>query len=202
MRTALLCIDFTNDLVSKDGKLANLGFAEQVEKNNTLETVHRIQEHFREQGRLIVHMRSGFSSNYHEYPAKGSPMFGDIKGAEALIEGSKGFEFAEQVAPKEGEVKITKHRVSAFNRTRLDIVLRANKIEKLYIVGVGSDWSVDSTAWEAHDLDYDVHVVSDACVAEDESTNEVALKAISKIADVHTFAEMAVKLATTEDTDN
>lgn len=200
MRTALLCIDFTNEFINPEGKLSNEGYSEFAMKNDALDRIARIQDHFRDQGRMVIHMRTGFSDCYHEHYAK-SPLLGDLRKKEALVLGEFGTEFVSKVGPKPHEAIINKHRVSAFYRTRLDIILRTQDIETLYIIGVGTDTTIDATSWDAHDRDYDVHVISDACIATNDYDHAVGLKSIAKVAKVQTWAESAVKLATTSDDD-
>lgn len=200
MRTALLCIDFTNEFINPEGKLSAEGYSEFAMKNNSLDRIARIQEHFRDQERMVIHMRTAFSDTYHEH-CKFSPLMGNLREKKALILNEFGTEFVEQVGPKAHESIINKHRVSAFYRTRLDIILRTQDIKTLYIVGVGTDTTVDATSWDAHDRDYDVHVISDACVATNDYDHAVGLKSIAKVATVQTWAETAVKLATTSDDD-
>lgn len=198
MRTALLCIDLTNEFISPDGKLASEGYAEFAVKHDSLNRIARIQEHFREQDRLVIHMRTVYSENYHEH-YKYSPLLGGLRKKNALILGQYGTEFVTKVAPKDQEPIINKHRVNAFHRTRLDLILRTQDIQTLYIIGVGTDTTIDATVWDAHDRDYDVHVISDACIAANDYDNAVGLKSMEKVAKVQSWAETAVKLATTTD---
>lgn len=200
MRTALLCIDFTNEFVNPDGKLSAEGYSEFAMKNDALDRIARIQDHFRDQDRMVIHMRTGFSESYHEHYDR-SPLLGDVRKKEALVLGEFGTEFVAKVGPKTNEPIINKHRVSAFYRTRLDIILRTQDIQTLYIIGVGTDTTVDATAWDAHDRDYDVHVISDACVATNDYDHAVGLKSIAKVSQVQTWSETAVKLAMTTDED-
>lgn len=52
------------------------------------------------------------------------------------------------------------------------------------LLGVSTTWAVESTAREAHDRDYRVVVVEDACAARDEEQHVVAIKNLSVLATV------------------
>lgn len=53
------------------------------------------------------------------------------------------------IAPKEGEIVVTKHRVSAFAGTDLAMILRANEIDTLVLFGIATSGVVLSTLLEA-----------------------------------------------------
>ena len=67
------------------------------------------------------------------------------------------------VMPIDGEVVVGKHRVNALYGTGLDVVLRANDIETLIILGYATSGVVLSTLRYAADLDYRLVVVEDCC---------------------------------------
>lgn len=67
------------------------------------------------------------------------------------------------VKPTEGEVVVGKHRVNALYGTDLDMILRANNIETLIILGYATSGVVLSTVRYAADADYRLIVVEDCC---------------------------------------
>lgn len=69
----------------------------------------------------------------------------------------------EQIAPEPGDIIVRKTRVGAFSTTDLDDRLRARGITTLVLAGVSTSGVVLSTVREAHDRDYRVLVLSDAC---------------------------------------
>ncbi|MDD9912467.1 MAG: cysteine hydrolase [Alphaproteobacteria bacterium] len=194
MPIALLCIDLVNDLAHKDGKLAEKGYADFAEQNNTLNRIHRIQDQFRQQGAMVVHTRTCFTENYFELNDN-SPFFQKVKKLGALARHSWGTEFLPEVAPFKGkEPIITKHRLSAFHRTRLDVILGSQKVEKLYICGVGTHNAIESTVRDAHDRDFDITVISDACIACSDEEQQSALASMADFATVDEFNKIALEL--------
>jgi nicotinamidase-related amidase len=71
------------------------------------------------------------------------------------------------VQPAPGEVVVGKHRVNALYGTALDLILRANDIETLVILGYATSGVVLSTVRYAADLDYRLVVVEDCCADQD-----------------------------------
>jgi|GEM_PF-6092064 len=66
--------------------------------------------------------------------------------------------------PQQGdESVITKHRVNAFAGTDLDMILRANEIYTLKLLGIATSEVVLSTLLHARDADYRLFVLKDCC---------------------------------------
>ena len=76
------------------------------------------------------------------------------------------------VSPAEGEVVVGKHRVNALYGTGLDVVLRANDVKDLVILGYATSGVVLSTVRYASDLDYNLYVVEDCCSDSDPDVHE------------------------------
>ena len=58
---------------------------------------------------------------------------------------------------------ITKHRVSAFAGTDLEMILHANDIDTLVLSGIATSGVVLSTLLEASDVDFRLAVIKDCC---------------------------------------
>jgi Isochorismatase family len=106
------------------------------------------------------------SQNFHELarPVRESPGYPEVSDRNATFKGLKasgafaaGAENAKihpAVAPLSEEIVVTKHRVSAFAGTDLDLMLRANGIETLILTGIATSGVVLSTLRHAADADY------------------------------------------------
>lgn len=189
MSKALLLIDFINENVSQDGKMAKKGYPEYCKNHHVLENAKELLSKFRKCGNLIVHVKVGFSPDYKEQP-KHSPLFGAADKFQAFTLGGFGCEFCNELAPIENEPVLIKHRVSAFYGTPLEILLKNNNISDLYICGVATDLAVQAAARDAHDRDFIVHVVEDCCGAANDSDHTTSLVPLKKIADITTLAEV------------
>ena len=76
------------------------------------------------------------------------------------------------VRPAEGEVVVGKHRVNALYGTGLDVVLRANDVRNLVILGYATSGVVLSTLRYASDLDFSLYVVEDCCSDSDPEVHD------------------------------
>lgn len=178
MKTALLVLDFINDIVHPDGKIASsAGF---IQEHHVIHHANAAIAFARKNKILCAFIKVGFSTDYQECPAE-SPIFGRVKQLQALQLNTWGTEFhaAIEITPK--DLVIIKHRVSAFYATSLEAFLRANHISNLLIAGVSTDMAVQTTAREAHDRDYAVTIVADACGAASLEVHENTLKLLQRI---------------------
>jgi len=82
------------------------------------------------------------------------------------------------VGPRQGDVVVTKRRVSAFSGSDLGVVLRARDIDSLVLAGIATSGVVLSTLREAGDLDYRLTVLSDACADVDAEVHRVLLEKV------------------------
>lgn len=94
------------------------------------------------------------------------------------------------VAPKPGEVTVTKRRVGSFSGSDLEVVLRSQGITSLVLAGISTSGVVLSTVRLAADLDYRLTVLSDCCADTDEEVHRVLTEKIfPRQASVVTAAE-------------
>ena len=80
---------------------------------------------------------------------------------DTLEPGTPGWPIHPDIAPLDGEIIIRKPTPDSFYKTKLENELKARGIKKLVIMGIQSDWCVDTTVRRAYSLEYDVTVVED-----------------------------------------
>lgn len=189
MQTALIVLDLVNDIAHAQGKLAGGGTAAQAAARNLVTASNAVIAHARACRWPVIFVKVGFSESYAEHPA-GSPFFGKARAAGALRLGGWGTAFVEGLDVQRDDAVVTKHRVSAFYGTALETILRARHVDRLVLTGVSTNWAVEATARDAHDRDYQVVVVEDACAARSEDDHRQALRNLGAIGTVTTVAAL------------
>ncbi|OPC77500.1 isochorismatase [Embleya scabrispora] len=81
-----------------------------------------------------------------------------------FTEGAAGTAIHPAIAPREGDVVVTKRRGSAFSGSDLDLVLRARDIDRLVLAGIATSGVVLYTLCHAQDLDFGLTVLVDGCL--------------------------------------
>ncbi len=173
-RTALLAMDFQNDIVHKNGSLKDFGFAAMVQQNDVLSKTAQLLEAARRSGIKVIHIVVRFRRGYQERPANGGLFRGCIE-ANALIEGTWGAEIHEAVAPQNGEPLVTKRAVSAFYGSDLDALLATGGINTILLCGVATNFVIEGTARDAVDRGYNVVIVGDCCASMSQESHDAAL---------------------------
>ena len=190
MKRALLVIDFINEIVDKNGKLAGKGYATFIEENDTFNNLNAAIGAFREAGDSVIFVRLAFDPSYSNQP-KGSPVFGKAHEFEILADGTWSTEINSSVDYRDGEDEVVvKTRVSAFHGTDLAEKLRAADVTDVYIAGVATDLAVEAAARSAHDNDFTVHVVTDASAAANQADHDKSLHLLPKFAQLVTSSEV------------
>ena len=73
----------------------------------------------------------------------------------------------------DGDLVVTKKRVSAFTGSDLEVVLRGRGIDHLVLSGIATSGVVLSTLRQAADLDYGLTVLADGCLDADPEVHRV-----------------------------
>lgn len=95
------------------------------------------------------------------------------------IEGDPESELIPAIAPRPGEILITKTRYSAFEGTDLDAQLRSRGALTLVLCGIQTHLCVETTARHAFMKEFQTVVVGDACAAKSDAYHEAALLNLS-----------------------
>lgn len=154
-RTAVLSMDCQAAIVSIYAK---------DDKDAFLTRAASILNHARAKGMTIIHVKVGFRPGLPEVSSRNF-LFGAVKSSaqhQKLFQEPLGA-IPSVIAPKEGEIVITKHRISAFTGTDLGMILRANDIDTLVLFGIATSGVVLSTLLEAADADFRLMVIQDCC---------------------------------------
>lgn len=145
----------------------------------------------------VIYVTVSFREGFPEVSER-NKSFAILRQGGGFVSGTDATAVHPEVAPRAGDVLVTKRRVSAFAGSDLDVVLRAGGIDTLVLTGIATSGVVLSTVRQAADLDYRLIVLSDACLDGDEEVHRVLTeKVFPRQADVMTVAEWAGRLART-----
>jgi ureidoacrylate peracid hydrolase len=175
--TALIVVDVQNDFCHNQGvfskyKSATLDHVEQAVSN-----LSALIEKCRKFDLPIIFIRTTHS-DWTNSPSWLKRMEGAGKKMRICAPDSWGSNFY-NVAPKEGDCIVTKHRYSAFIGTDLDLILRSKGIENILVTGVATNVCVESTARDGYHRDYNVILIEDCCGAPSMPQHSIILKSFS-----------------------
>jgi biuret amidohydrolase len=173
--TAFVGLGDTFDIVHADGNVARS--AKSTAERGAAKQAARSKDW------LTVLLKLRFTRGYVDQH-KRSPVF-DRAGELGAVElDTPGTAFHPDLDDSQADLVITKPRVAGLYDTRLGETLRARRVERLTIVGVSSSLTAQSTARKAHERDFEVCILEDACAAVDQAEYESStpmLKAVAKV---------------------
>ena len=153
-------------LLIMDNQPATLGFL--ADTDSFVATARSAADRLRAAGGKVVWVRVAFTdADYAGFPSE-SMMGERVKGNRpGLDDDSPTAAFHGGLNIEAGDVVLRKTRVGAFSTTTLDASLRDAGITTVLLAGVHTSGAVLTTVREAHDLDYRVVVLADACADPD-----------------------------------
>ncbi|SEQ80503.1 Nicotinamidase-related amidase [Amphritea atlantica] len=166
MRSALIILDMQNELIDPKGKVGSKGFWKTVDELKLVEKTARVADAFRDRNWPVVFVNVGFEKGYIDAISQQSRL-AHLKEMNAMIIGEFGTGFPPALAPREGELVVTKRAVNPFHNTNLLNWLQCNKVEHIVLAGVYTHMVVDSTARHGDDSGLFVSILEDCCASPD-----------------------------------
>ena len=161
-RCALIIQDMQNDVMAEGGAFAESGSPRHAREQNVVENIRRLAEVCRMRGVMVVHV--------HFLVERGSPgltlnapLFEGLADADALVRGTWGAAPVEGLEPKPGDHVVTKMRMSAWEGSSLETVLKSGGRDILIDTGAWTNMSIEHTARTGADKGYYMVVPEDAC---------------------------------------
>ena len=184
--TALLIADFYADM---------MGTVPHAKDRKVVEKTLALQQAAREAGILVCYSATVFRPGYVEISDHNKTFSQRKRSGQAAVSDPVRLIHA-SVRPIEGEPVVGKHRVNALYGTDLDMILRANNIDTLIILGYATSGVVLSTVRYAADLDYCLIVVEDCCADQQPDVHDFLTQRIfPRQADVVTSEDVIRALA-------
>ncbi|KUF09828.1 isochorismatase family protein [Pseudoponticoccus marisrubri] len=161
-RCALIIQDMQNDVVIEGGAFAASGSPAHCREQNAIANIARLAARCRELGVPVIHVHflvhpgaPGFTLN--------APLFEGVIDENALVRGTWGGAPVEGLEPQPGDHVVEKMRMSAWEGTSLETVLRAEGRDILIETGAWTNMSIEHTARTGADKGYVMVIPEDGC---------------------------------------
>jgi len=188
-KTALLLIDLQNDNVHPDGAFASFGAADHAAEQKLVPHVGQLLDWARNQSMPIIHNRI-VSYPGRDFGGSNAPIFRMI-GPDSLKLGSWGAEALEGLEAQADEPVLIRNRMSSFNGTGLDVLLRNLGVTTVVVAGVWTNMAVEHTVRDAADHGYRAILVTDATSSINADWHKAALSyALTNIAEFQSTGEI------------
>jgi ureidoacrylate peracid hydrolase len=164
-----------NGFLDDAGSMAKIGLPVAELRSRSLDRTCDLVRAARQVGIPVIFTRYVYMPGYADGGLVPNVLLPAMKEVEALAHASWDAEIVPELAPAPADMIIDKSRPSAFYGTQLEPVLTSLDVRNLVITGVTTNVCVESTARDAGQRDYHVHVVSDATAEWEEVRHQHAL---------------------------
>lgn len=161
-RCALLIQDMQNDVVMEGGAFADSGSPIHCREQNCIENIRRLAEFCRSRGIPVVHIWFLCEPDYKGVTLN-APLFEGLVDANALVRDTWGGAPVPGLEAQAGDIVVTKSRMSAWEGSQLETVLKAEGRDILIDTGAWTNMSIEHTARTGADKGYTMIVPEDAC---------------------------------------
>jgi nicotinamidase-related amidase len=166
-RTAVIVIDMQNDFVGEEAVIPCRC------TDNLIQNIKTLIDFCHEKHVPVIYTKEAHRADKIDF---GRELDGDEP--EHCLEGSKGIEIIEELAPGAEDYVIMKRRYSGFFQTDLQILLDGLNTDTLIITGAATDVCVRATATDAQQYGYHVFVPRDCVAGTSPKQHEAALENI------------------------
>ena len=161
-RCALIIQDMQNDVISEGGAFASSGAPAHARAQNVVENTRRLAAAARARGVTVIHVwfivepgAPGLTLN--------APLFEGIADSKAVVRGGWGAAPVSGLEPQPGDFVVEKMRMSAWEGSRLETILKAEGRDTLIDTGAWTNMSIEHTARTGADKGYVMVVPEDCC---------------------------------------
>jgi gluconolactonase len=161
-RCALIIQDMQNDVVAEGGAFAASGSPAHCRQQNAIENARRLADACRARGVMVIHVwfivepgAPGVTLN--------APLFKGLVEGNAMVRGTWGAAPVPGLERQAGDHVVEKMRMSAWEGTALETVLKSGRRDTVIITGAWTNMSVEHTARTGADKGYVMLVAEDAC---------------------------------------
>ncbi|EBA07421.1 isochorismatase family protein [Sagittula stellata] len=161
-RCALIIQDMQNDVVIEGGAFAASGSPQHCRDQNAIANIARLAARCRELGVPVIHVyflvhpgAPGFTLN--------APLFEGLLDESAMVRGTWGAQAVDGLEPQPGDHVVEKMRMSAWEGTSLETVLKAEGRDILIETGAWTNMSIEHTARTGADKGYVMVIPEDGC---------------------------------------
>jgi gluconolactonase len=193
-RTALIVQDMQNDVIIEGGAFAESGSPEHAKEQNVVENAARLADAARSKGVPVIHVHYIVEEGAPGLKLN-APLFNGVKDTNGLVRGTWGAAPADGLEPKPGDFVVEKMRMSAWEGTKLEVLLAGLGVDTIVITGAWTNMSIEHTARTGADKGYYMYVVDDCCSTMNADWHNASINfALQNVSTVTTSGEVVEAL--------
>ena len=159
MSDALIALHFQNDICHPEGRIPFSLNRRSDEAAAFLKASVAALDRARAEGWTVIHVHIAFAEDYSDLP-RNCRLFPAVEELGAVKRGSWGAAPLPAFEPQDGEIVLSHACNSAFRGTKLEGLLRDSGIDRLHVMGLATQFSVEHTVRDAADIGFRVVVLA------------------------------------------
>ena len=191
-RCAMIIQDLQNDVIMDGGAFAESGAPVHAKQQRVIDNVRRLAEAARARGIVVIHVwfivepgAPGVTLN--------APLFEGLVDSKAMVRGSWGAAPVPGLEPQPGDFIVEKMRMSAWEGTRLETILKATGRDMIINTGAWTNMSVEHTARTGADKGFFMIVPEDCCSTMNADWHNASINFALQNVSVVTNADAVIK---------
>jgi gluconolactonase len=191
-RCALIIQDMQNDVIMDGGAFAASGSPAHARQQNVIENARRLASAARARGVPVIHVwfvvepgAPGLTLN--------APLFEGVVDNKAVVRGSWGAAPVAGLEPQGGDFTVEKMRMSAWEGTKLETILKSAGRDMVIVTGAWTNMSIEHTARTGADKGYFMIVPEDCCSTMNAEWHNAAINYALQNVSVVTNAEAVIR---------
>jgi gluconolactonase len=161
-RCALIIQDMQNDVVMDGGAFASSGSPQHCREQSCIDNIRRLADAARRRGVMVIHVWYIVEPGAPGLPLN-APLFEGLAEANAMVRGTWGAAPVPGLEAKAGDFVVEKMRMSAWEGTKLETVLKSGRRDTVIVTGAWTNMSIEHTARTGADKGYVMIVPENAC---------------------------------------
>lgn len=161
-RCALIIQDMQNDVVMDGGAFAASGSPAHCREQNAIANVARLAERCRALGVPVIHVHFVVPAGARGLTLN-APLFEGVLDNNALVKGSWGAAPVSALEPQPGDYVVEKNRMSAWEGTQLETILKSEGRDMIIETGAWTNMSIEHTARTGADKGFVMVIPEDGC---------------------------------------
>lgn len=174
-QSVFLVLHYQNSVVHPDG-IWGQNLRAGIDTMGAVEKSERVLAIARKAGMMVIYVNVAFRPGAPELPKRLFGIVADARTSEHCIRGSWGAQSIDELAPRDEEITIINFNSDAFEGTELELILRANEITELYIIGQVIENAVGTTMRRAANMGYRAILIEDCVSGYSDATRKATIE--------------------------
>jgi len=174
-RCALVVQEFQNDVASRGGAFESSGSARHCAEQGAIENVSSLISACRQLGIPVIHVWFTVQPGTPEMTMN-TPLFQSLRESGGLVNGTWGAAPVSAVEPVESDFIVYKTRMSPWEGTNLETILKATGRDTILNTGGWTNLSIEHTARTGADKGFRIIQPEDACFSIDADWHRVSIE--------------------------